>query len=150
MCQYPGEIDPCPELLDPGLNPLWSLPKHLNVALSVSLGSLVPSFPLRGVVSLGCAQFSLLFTISPPSPQLPDSTKKREELEKQLKESSGDKRLVLEELAQLNQGVLATQEQGDSVLGGTLRMNQGLAQGGNRFPVSQSSAGSSDGSIKQV
>ncbi|XP_065552388.1 coiled-coil domain-containing protein 30 isoform X4 [Lathamus discolor] len=83
-------------------------------------------------------------------PELPDSNKKREELEKQLKESNEDKRLILEELAQLNQGVLATQEQGESVLGETLRMNQGLAQGGKRFPVSQSSAGSSDGSIKQA
>ncbi|XP_061306015.1 coiled-coil domain-containing protein 30 isoform X2 [Pezoporus flaviventris] len=83
-------------------------------------------------------------------PELPGSNKKREELEKQLKESNEDKRLILEELAQLNQGVLATQEQGDSVLGETLRMNQGLAQGGKRFPVSQSSAGSSDGSVKQA
>ncbi|KAM9521260.1 coiled-coil domain-containing protein 30 isoform 1-T1 [Guaruba guarouba] len=79
-------------------------------------------------------------------PELPESNKKREELEKQPKESNEDKRLLL---AQLNQGVLATQEQGNSVLGETLRMNQGLAQRGNRFPLPQSAAGSSDGSIKQ-
>uniref|UniRef100_A0A672TGK1 Coiled-coil domain containing 30 n=2 Tax=Strigops habroptila TaxID=2489341 RepID=A0A672TGK1_STRHB len=80
--------------------------------------------------------------------ELLDSNKKREELEKQLKESNEDKWLLLEELAQLNQGVLATREQGDSALGETLRMNQGLAHRGNRLPVSQSSAGSLDG-IKQ-
>ncbi|XP_033924301.1 coiled-coil domain-containing protein 30 [Melopsittacus undulatus] len=82
-------------------------------------------------------------------PALPDSNKKREELEKQLKESTEDKCLILEELTQLNQGVVATQEQ-DSVLGETWRMNQGLAEGGKRFPMSQGSAGGSDGSIKQA
>ncbi|XP_010010661.1 PREDICTED: coiled-coil domain-containing protein 30-like, partial [Nestor notabilis] len=81
--------------------------------------------------------------------ELLDSNKKREELEKQLKESNEDKQLLLEELAQLNQGVLATREQGDSAPGETLRMNQGLAHKGNRLPVSQSSAGSLDGNIKQ-
>ncbi|KAM4646775.1 coiled-coil domain-containing protein 30 [Amazona ochrocephala] len=102
------------------------------------------------MLTLSLVSRSLVVTVSSitwrTSPELPESTKKREELEKQLKESNEDKRLLL---AQLNRGVLATQEQGNSALGETLRMNQGSAQRGNRLPVSQSSAGSSDGSIKQ-
>ncbi|XP_009585475.1 PREDICTED: coiled-coil domain-containing protein 30-like, partial [Fulmarus glacialis] len=81
--------------------------------------------------------------------ELLESNKKREELEKQLKESNEEKRLLLEEIAQLKQDILTTREQGDSMLEEVLRMNQGMAHKENRFLVSQSAAGSLDGSIKQ-
>ncbi|XP_064326427.1 coiled-coil domain-containing protein 30 isoform X4 [Phalacrocorax carbo] len=81
--------------------------------------------------------------------ELLESNKKREELEKQLKESNEEKRLLLEEIAQLKQDILTTQEQGNSTLEETLRMNQGMVHRENRFLVSRSSAGSLDGSIEQ-
>ncbi|XP_074704016.1 coiled-coil domain-containing protein 30 isoform X2 [Strix aluco] len=81
--------------------------------------------------------------------ELLESNKKREELEKQLKESNEEKRLLLEEIAQLKQDILTTRDQGDSTLRETLRINQGMAHRDNRFLVSQSSAGSLDGSVKQ-
>ncbi|XP_075376680.1 coiled-coil domain-containing protein 30 isoform X2 [Mycteria americana] len=81
--------------------------------------------------------------------ELLESNKKREELEKQLKESNEEKQLLLEEIAQLKQDILTTREQGDSTLEDTLRMNQGMVHRENRFLVSQSSAGSLDGSVKQ-
>ncbi|KAM9270186.1 coiled-coil domain-containing protein 30 [Morus bassanus] len=81
--------------------------------------------------------------------ELLESNKKREALEKQLKESNEEKRLLLEEIARLKQDILTTQEQGNSTLEETLRMNQGMAHRANRFLVLQSSAGSLDGSIKQ-
>ncbi|XP_071623103.1 coiled-coil domain-containing protein 30 isoform X2 [Heliangelus exortis] len=81
--------------------------------------------------------------------QLLESNKKREKLEKQLKESNEEKQLLLEEIAQLKEDILAAQEQGKSILEGTWMMDQGLVHRGRRFLVSQSSAGSLDGSIKQ-
>ncbi|XP_009947057.1 PREDICTED: coiled-coil domain-containing protein 30, partial [Leptosomus discolor] len=81
--------------------------------------------------------------------ELLESNKKREELEKQLKESNEEKWLLLEEIAQLKQDILTTREQGDSTLDKTWRMNQGVAHRENRFLVWQSSAGSLDGSLKQ-
>ncbi|XP_072739987.1 coiled-coil domain-containing protein 30 isoform X4 [Ciconia boyciana] len=81
--------------------------------------------------------------------ELLESNKKREELEKQLKESNEEKQLLLEEIAQLKQDTLTTREQGDSTLEDTLRMNRGMVHRENRFLVSQSSAGSLDGSVKQ-
>ncbi|XP_069730588.1 coiled-coil domain-containing protein 30 [Phaenicophaeus curvirostris] len=77
------------------------------------------------------------------------SNKKREELEKQLKESSEEKRLLLEEIAQLKQDIVPSREQGDTTREEALRMNQGVTCRENRFPVSQSSAGNLDGSLKQ-
>ncbi|XP_049654176.1 coiled-coil domain-containing protein 30 isoform X4 [Accipiter gentilis] len=81
--------------------------------------------------------------------ELLESNKKREELEKQLKESNEEKWLLLEEIAQLKQDTLTTRQQGDNTLEETLRMNQGMAHRDNRFLVLQSSAGSLDGSVKQ-
>ncbi|XP_066838271.1 coiled-coil domain-containing protein 30 isoform X4 [Anser cygnoides] len=81
--------------------------------------------------------------------ELLESNKKREELEKQLKENNGEKQLLLEEIAKLKQDILTTREQRDSTAEETLRMNQGTANRDNRFLVSQSSAGSLNGSIKQ-
>ncbi|XP_009978642.1 PREDICTED: trichohyalin-like, partial [Tauraco erythrolophus] len=81
--------------------------------------------------------------------QLLESNKKREELEKQLKESSEEKRLLLEEVAQLQRDILSARERGGSALEETLRMNQGTARGESRVLVAQSSAGSLDGSLKQ-
>ncbi|POI29076.1 hypothetical protein CIB84_007174, partial [Bambusicola thoracicus] len=82
--------------------------------------------------------------------QLLESNKKREELEKQLKESNEEKQSLLEEIAQLKQDILTSREQRDSTLQEALRMNQGTVHRDNRFLTSQSSAGSLDGSIKQV
>ncbi|XP_035759632.1 coiled-coil domain-containing protein 30 isoform X4 [Egretta garzetta] len=81
--------------------------------------------------------------------ELLESNKKREELEKQLKESNEEKRLLLEEIAQLKQDTLTIWEQGSSTLEETWKMNQGMVHRENRFLVSQSSAGSLNGSIKQ-
>uniref|UniRef100_A0A8B9SWV7 Coiled-coil domain-containing protein 30 n=1 Tax=Anas platyrhynchos TaxID=8839 RepID=A0A8B9SWV7_ANAPL len=81
--------------------------------------------------------------------ELLESNKKREELEKQLKENNEEKQLLLEEIAKLKQDILTTREQLDSTAEETLRMNQGMVHGDNRFLVSQSSAGSLNGSIKQ-
>uniref|UniRef100_A0A8C3BPR1 Coiled-coil domain containing 30 n=1 Tax=Cairina moschata TaxID=8855 RepID=A0A8C3BPR1_CAIMO len=81
--------------------------------------------------------------------ELLESNKKREELEKQLKENNEEKQLLLEEIAKLKQDILSTREQLDSTVEQTLRMNQGMVHGDNRFLVSQSSAGSLNGSIKQ-
>ncbi|KAM6046159.1 coiled-coil domain-containing protein 30 [Theristicus caerulescens] len=81
--------------------------------------------------------------------ELLESNKKREELEKQLKESNEEKRLLLEEIAQLKQDIVTTREQGDSTLEETWRMNRGMTHRENRFLVSQSSAGSLNGSFKQ-
>lgn len=77
-----------------------------------------------------------------------ESNKKREELEKQLKESNEEKRLLLEEIARLKHDLLTTQDPGNREE--TWRMDQGTVQRENRFLVSQSSAGSLDGSVKQV
>ncbi|XP_053941963.1 coiled-coil domain-containing protein 30 isoform X2 [Cuculus canorus] len=77
------------------------------------------------------------------------SNKKREELEKQLKESTEEKRLLLEEIAQLKQDILPSREQGDTTREEALRMNQSMTCRENRFPVLQSSAGGLDGSVKQ-
>ncbi|OXB60729.1 hypothetical protein ASZ78_006092 [Callipepla squamata] len=81
--------------------------------------------------------------------ELVESNKKREELEKHLKESNKEKQLLLEEIAQLKQDILATREQRDRTFEEALRMNQGTVHRDNRFLTSQSSAGSLDGSIKQ-
>uniref|UniRef100_A0A8B9UEP9 Coiled-coil domain-containing protein 30 n=1 Tax=Anas zonorhyncha TaxID=75864 RepID=A0A8B9UEP9_9AVES len=81
--------------------------------------------------------------------ELLESNKKREELEKQLKENNEEKQLLLEEIAKLKQDILTTREQLDSTAEETLRMNQGMVHGDNRFLLSQSSAGSLNGSIKQ-
>ncbi|XP_054078760.1 coiled-coil domain-containing protein 30 isoform X2 [Rissa tridactyla] len=81
--------------------------------------------------------------------ELLESNKKREELEKQLKESDEEKRLLLEEIAQLKQDILTARERGERALDDTLRMNQGMAQSESRFLEAQSSAGSLDGSVKQ-
>ncbi|KAM6312939.1 LOW QUALITY PROTEIN: coiled-coil domain-containing protein 30 [Podargus strigoides] len=81
--------------------------------------------------------------------ELLESNKKREELEKQLKESNEEKRLLLQEISQLKQDTVTTWEQGESTPEETLRMNQGMVHRENRFLVSQSSASSLDGSIKQ-
>ncbi|XP_064381726.1 coiled-coil domain-containing protein 30 isoform X1 [Dromaius novaehollandiae] len=81
--------------------------------------------------------------------ELLESNKKREELEKQLKESNEEKELLLEEIAQLKQDILAKWEQRDSMDEEALRMNQGMIHRENKFLLSQSSAGSLDGSIKQ-
>ncbi|XP_015738111.1 coiled-coil domain-containing protein 30 isoform X3 [Coturnix japonica] len=81
--------------------------------------------------------------------ELLESNKKREELEKQLKESNEEKQSLLEEIAQLKQDILTTKEQRDSTFEEALRMNQGTVHRDNRFLMSQSSAGSLDGSIKQ-
>ncbi|KAM6371542.1 coiled-coil domain-containing protein 30 [Pluvialis apricaria] len=78
-----------------------------------------------------------------------ESNKKREELEKRLKESNEEKRLLLEEIAQLKQDILTAREQGESTLEETWRMDQGMACRESRFLESQSSTGSLDGSIKQ-
>ncbi|XP_010190140.1 PREDICTED: coiled-coil domain-containing protein 30-like, partial [Mesitornis unicolor] len=78
--------------------------------------------------------------------ELLESNKKREELEKRLEESNEDKRLLLEEIAQLKQEILTTREQDDGTCEEPLRMNPGMAHRENRFLVSQSSL---DGSIKQ-
>ncbi|PKK18330.1 coiled-coil domain containing 30 [Columba livia] len=79
--------------------------------------------------------------------ELLESNKKREELEKQLKESNEEKRLLLEEIARLKHDLLTTREPGGREE--TWRMDQGTVQRENRFLVSQSSAGSLDGSVKQ-
>ena len=100
--------------------------------------------------SLGCASLSLSFTISTSSSELVESNKKREELEKHLKESNEEKLLLLEEIAQLKQDLLTTRERGDGMLGETLRTNRGTVLRENGLLVSQSSAGSSDGRVKQV
>ncbi|KAM6402778.1 coiled-coil domain-containing protein 30 [Rhynochetos jubatus] len=78
-----------------------------------------------------------------------ESQKKREELEKQLKESNEEKRSLLEEIAQLQQDVLTTQEQGESTLEEPLSTNHGVARRENRLLVLRSSAGGLDGSIQQ-
>ncbi|XP_009887771.1 PREDICTED: coiled-coil domain-containing protein 30, partial [Charadrius vociferus] len=78
-----------------------------------------------------------------------ESNKKREELEKRLKESNEEKRLLLEEIAQLKQDNLTAREQGESMLEETWRLNQGMARRESRFLESQSSTGSLDGSVKQ-
>ncbi|KAM6046272.1 coiled-coil domain-containing protein 30 isoform 3-T3 [Chlamydotis macqueenii] len=78
--------------------------------------------------------------------ELLESKKRREELEKQLQESNKEKRLLLEEIAQLKQDLLT---KGNSTLDETLRMNQGMAHRENWFLVPQSSAGSLDGSTEQ-
>lgn len=90
------------------------------------------------------------FTVSPSSSQLLESSKKREELEKQLKESNEEKRLLLEEIAQLKQDMLAARAQGDHAHDEALRMIQGTAQGDNGLLVWPSSTGGLDGSVKQV
>ncbi|XP_027766270.1 coiled-coil domain-containing protein 30-like, partial [Empidonax traillii] len=105
--QCPRETDPCPELLLPGLNPLWSL----------------------------------------LSSELLESNKKKEELEKQLRESNEEKRMLLEEISQLKRSIQSAREQRDP--GETWRMNPGLEQRESRSLPWQSSAGSSDGSLKQ-
>ncbi|XP_065711143.2 coiled-coil domain-containing protein 30 isoform X1 [Patagioenas fasciata] len=79
--------------------------------------------------------------------ELLESNKKREELEKQLKESNEEKRLLLEEIARLKHDLLTTREPGDREE--TWRMDQGTVQRETRFLVSQSSAGSLDGSVEQ-
>ncbi|XP_067166936.1 coiled-coil domain-containing protein 30 isoform X2 [Apteryx mantelli] len=81
--------------------------------------------------------------------ELLESNKKREELEKQLKESNEEKQLLLEEIAQLKQDIVATWKQHDSMDEEALRMNQGMVHRENKFLLSQSSAGSLDGSINQ-
>ncbi|KAM9370165.1 coiled-coil domain-containing protein 30 [Phaethornis superciliosus] len=81
--------------------------------------------------------------------QLLESNKKREKLEKQLKESNEEKQLLLEEIAQLKEDILTAQEQGKSMPEETWMMDQGLVHRERRFLVSQSSADSLDGSIKQ-
>ncbi|XP_075288154.1 coiled-coil domain-containing protein 30-like [Opisthocomus hoazin] len=81
--------------------------------------------------------------------ELVESNKKREELEKHLKESNEEKLLLLEEIVQLKQDLLTTRERGDGMLGETLRTNRGTVLRENGLLVSQSSAGSSDGRVKQ-
>ncbi|XP_062449396.1 coiled-coil domain-containing protein 30 isoform X2 [Rhea pennata] len=81
--------------------------------------------------------------------ELLESNKKREELEKQLKESNEEKELLLEEIAQLKQDTVATWEQHDSMDEDVLKRNQGMVHKENKFLLSQNSAGSLDGSIKQ-
>ncbi|XP_074017532.1 coiled-coil domain-containing protein 30 [Numenius arquata] len=81
--------------------------------------------------------------------ELLESNKKREELEKQLKESDEEKRLLLEEIARLKHDILTARERGESTPEETLGMNQGMAPRESRLPESQSSAGSLDGSVKQ-
>ncbi|XP_075292929.1 coiled-coil domain-containing protein 30-like [Opisthocomus hoazin] len=81
--------------------------------------------------------------------ELVESNKKREELEKHLKESNEEKLLLLEETVQLKQDLLTTRERGDGTLGETLRTNRGTVLRENGLLVSQSSAGSSDGRVKQ-
>ncbi|XP_008936976.1 PREDICTED: coiled-coil domain-containing protein 30 [Merops nubicus] len=81
--------------------------------------------------------------------QLLESNKKREELEKQLKGSNEEKQFLLAEVAQLREEILATQERGEDVPEEAGRMNPGMAQRGSRILISQSSAGTLDGSIKQ-
>nr|XP_054503850.1 coiled-coil domain-containing protein 30 [Agelaius phoeniceus] len=76
--------------------------------------------------------------------ELLESNKKKEELEKQLRESSEEKRLLLEEIAQLRCDIRSAWEQGDM-----RRMTPGLEQRENRFLPWQSSAGSLEGSLKQ-
>ncbi|XP_050178126.1 coiled-coil domain-containing protein 30 isoform X2 [Myiozetetes cayanensis] len=80
--------------------------------------------------------------------ELLESNKKKEELEKQLKESNEEKRMLLEEISQLKRNIQSAREQGDP--GETWRMNPGLEQRESRFLPWQSSAGSSDGSLKQA
>lgn len=58
--------------------------------------------------------------------------------------------MLLEEIAQLKQDILTARERGERALDDTLRMNQGMAQSESRFLEAQSSAGSLDGSVKQV
>ncbi|XP_065506010.1 coiled-coil domain-containing protein 30 isoform X2 [Caloenas nicobarica] len=79
--------------------------------------------------------------------ELLESNKKREELEKQLKESNEEKQLLLEEIARLKHDLLTTWEPGNREE--TWRMNQGTVQRETRCLVSQSSAGSLDGNVKQ-
>ncbi|XP_028942747.1 trichohyalin-like, partial [Antrostomus carolinensis] len=81
--------------------------------------------------------------------ELLESNKKREELEKHLKESKEEKRLLLAEVAQLKQDILAAREQSEGALEEPWRVSQGVVHRENGFLVSQSSAGSLDGSVKQ-
>ncbi|XP_031463820.1 coiled-coil domain-containing protein 30 [Phasianus colchicus] len=81
--------------------------------------------------------------------ELLESNKKREELEKQLKESNEEKQSLMEKIAQLKQDILTTREQHENTFEEALRMNQGMVHRDNRLLMSQSSAGSLDGSIKQ-
>lgn len=104
-------------------------------------------FPFKGVFP-GFVWLSLSFTISPSSSELLESNKKKEELEKQLKESSEEKRMLLEEIAQLRCDIRSAWEQGPS--GDTRRMTPALEQKENKFLPWQSSAGSLEGSLKQV
>lgn len=90
------------------------------------------------------------FTVSPSSSQLLESNKKREELEKQLRESNEEKRLLLEEMAQLKQDVLAARAQGGRAREEALRTIQGTARGDDGRLVWPSSAGSLDGSVERV
>ncbi|KAM6116659.1 LOW QUALITY PROTEIN: uncharacterized protein FYN12_010816 [Phoenicopterus ruber ruber] len=94
-----------------------------------------------------CSVISLLYYFSFKF-RILESNKKREE-RKQLKESHEEKRLLLEEIAQLKQDLLTTREQGESALEETLRMKQGSVRRENRLLVPQSSVGSLDGSVKQ-
>ncbi|KAM6108882.1 LOW QUALITY PROTEIN: coiled-coil domain-containing protein 30 [Pterocles gutturalis] len=81
--------------------------------------------------------------------ELLESNKKREELEKQLKESHEERQSLLEEIAQLKEAIRSARERGGSALEETLGMNQGTARRAERALVSQSSAGSLDGSVEQ-
>ncbi|KAM8796378.1 coiled-coil domain-containing protein 30, partial [Eudromia elegans] len=81
--------------------------------------------------------------------ELLESNKKREELEKQLTESNEEKQLLLEEIAQLKQETVATWEQCDHMDEEALRRNRGMVHRESKFLLSQSSAGSLDGSVKQ-
>ncbi|XP_064027927.1 coiled-coil domain-containing protein 30 [Pogoniulus pusillus] len=76
--------------------------------------------------------------------ELLESHKKREELEKQLKESSEEKQLWVGE-----EQALAARAWGPSVREEPLRMSQGMEPGDTRPLLAQSAAGSAGGSVAQ-